>query len=56
MDRCHAINRVHMEDGEGGEKLDITCTQTGPLQMARVSQLRLICILMYTVCLQLNVW
>lgn len=47
MDCCQAINRGHMEDGGGGEKLHITCTQTGPFQMARISQLRQICILMF---------
>ncbi len=53
MDCCQAINRFHMEDGGGGERLYITSTQTG--QMARVSQLRQICMLICTVCLQVNI-
>lgn len=41
-----AIDRFHMEDGGGGEKLDVASTQIGPPPTARVSQLRQICILM----------
>lgn len=56
MDCCQAINRGHVDDGGGGEKLHITCIQTGPLQMARVSQLRQIRTLIDIVRLQVNIW
>lgn len=55
MDYGQAINRLHMKDGGGGERLYITSPQTGPLQMARVSQLRQMRVLIYAVCLQVNI-
>lgn len=52
---CQAINRIHVEDGGGGEKLYITSTEAGPLsRWLGVSQRRhivliLVCIVFFGV-------